>query len=346
MDTNLSEATETVQCCYEFVNGSCPKAARSNGLRFTMYIFMLLIIVCTLIGNMLLIISILHFKQLHISTNYLILSLATADFLLGCLVMPYSMVRSVEMCWYFGQLFCKIHSSSDIMLSTASILHLCFISVDRYYAVCDPLRYKIRITFSSVQMMIIVSWAVSAIFAFGVIFLKLNLKGMDEVYNNNFAYYGNCILIFSEISGLVASMVSFYIPGITMLCIYSKIYFVAKKQVRNINKIASQIQNIKNSKTRFAQNNERKAAKTLVLVMGVFLICWSPFFICNTIGGFVNYSIPPVLIDAFVWFGYLNSMLNPIIYGFFFSWFRKAVKIICKGQIFQPVSSRMDLSCD
>ncbi|XP_072405144.1 trace amine-associated receptor 1-like [Chiloscyllium punctatum] len=311
-----------------------------------MYIFILLIILCTLIGNMLLIISILHFKQLHMPTNYLILSLATADFLLGCFVMPYSMMRSVEMCWYFGQLFCKIHSSCDIMLSTASLLHLCFISVDRYYAMCDPLRYKIRITFFSVQIMIIVSWAVSASFAFVLIFLKLNLKGMGEGYNINFACYGSCVLVFSEISGVVASTVAFYIPGITMLCIYFKIYFVARKQVRNINKIASQVQNIKNSKTRFAQSHERKAAKTLGMVLGIFLICWSPFFISNTIDAFINYSIPPVLFDAFVWFGYMNSMFNPLIYGFFFSWFRKAVKIICKGQIFQPVSSRMDLYHD
>ncbi|XP_043530921.1 trace amine-associated receptor 1-like [Chiloscyllium plagiosum] len=287
-----------------------------------MYIFIVLIILCTLIGNMLLIISILHFKQLHMPTNYLILSLATADFLLGCFVMPYSMMRSVEMCWYFGQLFY------------------------RYYAMCDPLRYKIRITFFSVQIMIIVSWAVSASFAFVLIFLKLNLKGMGEAYNNNFACYGSCVLVFSEISGVVASTVAFYIPGITMLCIYFKIYFVARKQVRNINKIASQVQNIKNSKTRFAQSNERKAAKTLGMVLGIFLICWSPFFVSNTIDGFINYSIPPVLFDAFVWFGYMNSMFNPLIYGFFFSWFRKAVKIICKGQIFQPVSSRMDLYHD
>ncbi|XP_078069687.1 trace amine-associated receptor 1-like [Mustelus asterias] len=329
MDTNLSETTEVAQCCYDFVNGSCLKANRSNGFRFTMYIFLVLIILCTLIGNMLLIISILHFKHLHSPTNYLILSLATADFLLGCLVMPYSMVRSVETCWYLGHLFCKIHSSCDIMLSTVSILHLCFISVDRYYAVCDPLRYKIRMTFSSVKRMIIVSWVISAVFAFPLIFFELNLKGIEEFYSNHVACYGSCVLIFSDISGVVSSIISFYIPGVTMLCIYCKIYFAAMKQVRSINQITVQISSSQGSEIRFSRNHERKAAKTLGLVMGVFLMCWSPFFICNTMDGFVNYTTSPVLIDTLVWFGYLNSTFNPIIYGYFFSWFRKAVTIIC-----------------
>uniref|UniRef100_UPI00398F55C1 trace amine-associated receptor 1-like n=1 Tax=Pristiophorus japonicus TaxID=55135 RepID=UPI00398F55C1 len=346
MNTNLFETTETVQYCYEFVNGSCPKATQSNSLRFSMYIFMLLIILFTVIGNMLIIISISHFKRLHTPTNYLILSLATADFLLGCLVMPYSMVRSIEGCWYLGQLFCKIHSSCDVMLSTASILHLCFISVDRYYAVCDPLRYKIRVTSFSVQIMIFISWALSAVFAFGLIFLELNIKGIEEFYYNNITCYGSCTLIFSEISGVVASMISFYIPGVIMLCIYCKIYCVAMKQVRSINRITIQIQNITENKRRFSRNSERKAAKTLGIVMGVFLICWSPFFICNTMDAFVNYSTPPVLFDTLVWFGYLNSTFNPIIYGFFFYWFRKAVKIIWTCKIFQPVSSRVDLSCE
>ncbi|OWK61802.1 Trace amine-associated receptor 1 [Lonchura striata] len=109
--------------------------------------------VIVMVGNLTVIISISHFKQLHSPTNFLILSMATVDFLLGFFIMPCSMVRSVEHCWCFGEFFCKIHTSMDIMLSTASIFHLSFISIDRYYAVCDPLRYKSKInTFVIVVM--------------------------------------------------------------------------------------------------------------------------------------------------------------------------------------------------
>jgi hypothetical protein len=56
----------------------------------------------------------------------------------------YSMVRSIEHCWHFGEIFCKIHTSMDIMLISASIFHLSFISIDRYYAVCDHWDTKPR----------------------------------------------------------------------------------------------------------------------------------------------------------------------------------------------------------
>ncbi|XP_069744213.1 trace amine-associated receptor 1-like, partial [Narcine bancroftii] len=335
--------TETVEYCYGFVNGSCHKAVRSSSLRVVLYTLTISIILFTIIGNLLLILSIFHFKHLQTPANNLILSLATADFLLGCLVMPYSMVRSVETCWYLGQLFCKIHTSCDIMLSTASIMHLCFISIDRYCAVCDPLRYKLRISFFSVQIMIFVSWSTSAIFAFGLIFLQLNLKGIEDFYCNEIACYGSCILVFSRMSGMFASVISFYIPGIAMFCIYYKIYFVATKQVRRINRVTNQVQNTEVNKRSLSRNHERKAAKTLGIMVGVFLICWSPFFICNTMNAFVNYSISPVVFDALVWFGYLNSTFNPVIYGFFFSWFRKAVTIICTCKLFHSESSRINL---
>eukprot|EP00066_Takifugu_rubripes_P027511 XP_011616777.1 PREDICTED: trace amine-associated receptor 7h-like [Takifugu rubripes] len=85
-----------------------------------------LIIVC---GNLLVITAILYFRQLHSPTHYLILSLAVADLLVGVLVVPFSAVRN----------------SCDMFLSTTSILNLCFISLDRYHAVCQPLKYRMII---------------------------------------------------------------------------------------------------------------------------------------------------------------------------------------------------------
>lgn len=270
--------------------------------------------------------------------------MATVDFLLGFLVMPCSMVRSVEHCWYFGEFFCKIHSSMDIMLSTASIFHLSFISIDRYYAVCDPLRYKSKINTFVILVMVCTSWMVPAAFAFGMIFLDLNFRGAEKIYNHVHCA-GGCFLIFSETSGIVASVVSFYIPGFVMLYIYRKIYSVAKKQARSIDAISKKrVQFEMRHHISFCR--ERKAAKTLGIIMGVFLICWTPFFFFIATNPFMNYVIPTVLIDALVWFGYLNSTLNPIVYAFFYMWFRRALKIILFGKVFQQDSSRTRLFSD
>ncbi|KAH1173040.1 trace amine-associated receptor 1 [Mauremys mutica] len=337
------EISGRMQFCGESVNGSCIKSSWSSHIRISMYIFMMCIILATLAGNLTVIISIAHFKQLHTPTNFLILSMATVDFLLGCFIMPYSMVRSVENCWYFGELICKIHTSTDIMLSTASIFHLSFISVDRYYAVCDPLRYKSKINTSIIVVMIVISWTIPAIFAFGMIFLELNLKGAEEIFYNHIHCVGGCFVFFSETSGVVTFMISFYIPGFVMLCIYGKIYVIAKRQARSIKDAASQTQIRFEMKHHISPSRERKAAKTLGIVIGVFLICWSPFFFCTVIDPFLNYSTPPILIDALVWFGYLNSTFNPLVYAFFYMWFRRALKLILFGKVFRQDSSRTQL---
>ncbi|KFU90758.1 Trace amine-associated receptor 1, partial [Chaetura pelagica] len=302
-----------MQLCCDSLNSSCVRNSWSNSIRVSVYIFMACIILATVVGNLTVIVSISHFKQLHTPTNFLILSMATVDFLLGFLIMPCSMVRSVENCWYFGELFCKIHTSTDIMLSTASIFHLSFISIDRYYAVCDPLRYQSKINNGVILVMIFVT-----AFAFGMIFLDLNLRGAEEIYNHVHCA-GGCFVIFSETSGVVASTVSFYIPGFVMLYIYRKIYCIAKRQARSIDAISQKKMQFE-MKQHISFCRERKAAKTLGIIIGVFLICWSPFFFFTATNPFMNYVIPPIIIDALVWFGYLNSTFNPIVYAFFYMW--------------------------
>ncbi|KAI5944324.1 trace amine-associated receptor 1 [Manis javanica] len=326
--------------CHNRINISCVKSSWSNDVRASLYSLMVLIILTTLVGNLIVIISIAHFKQLHTPTNWLIYSMATVDFLLGCLVMPYSMVRSVEHCWYFGEAFCKIHTSTDIMLSSASIFHLSFISVDRYYAVCDPLRYKAKISILVIFVMIFISWSIPALFAFGMIFLELNFKGAEETYCKHIDCIGGCSVFFSKSSGVLAFMTSFYVPGSIMLCIYYRIYFIAKGQARSINGVNQKLQIGLEEKN---GSKERKAAKTLGVVIGVFLICWCPFFVCMVMDPFLGYNIPPTLNDALIWFGYLNSTFNPMVYAFFYPWFRRALKMILFGKIFKRDSSQCKL---
>ncbi|XP_021031007.1 trace amine-associated receptor 1 [Mus caroli] len=327
--------------CHAITNISHRNSNWSREVRASLYSLMSLIILVTLVGNLIVIISISHFKQLHTPTNWLLHSMAIVDFLLGCLIMPCSMVRTVERCWYFGEILCKVHTSTDIMLSSTSIFHLAFISIDRYCAVCDPLRYKAKINISTILVMILVSWSLPAVYAFGMIFLELNLKGVEELYRNQVSYLGGCSPFFSKVSGVLAFMTSFYIPGSVMLFVYYRIYFIAKGQARSINRTNVQVG--LEGKSRAPQSKETKAVKTLGIMVGVFLVCWCPFFLCMVLDPFLGYVIPPSLNDALYWFGYLNSALNPMVYAFFYPWFRRALKMVLLGKIFQKDSSRSKL---
>ncbi|XP_064411275.1 trace amine-associated receptor 4-like [Latimeria chalumnae] len=339
--TNAS-SQENDQYCFELLNGSsCFKTFRSTALYVTMYIFMALSILITVCGNLAVVISISHFKQLHSPTNFLVLSLAVADFLMGFIVMPYSMIRSIDTCWYFGDIFCKIHSSCDMMLSTASIFHLCFIAVDRYYAVCDPLRYTTKITTPVILLFLVISWTVPILFAFGVVFSEINLEGIED-FVASISCKGFCVLLFNKLWGILAPIVAFFIPGTVMVGIYVKIYIVAKKHAKVINSLTEKVLRVK-EKNKISKHREKKASKTLAIVMGVFLFCWSPFFVTTIADPFLGFSTPAVLFESLVWLGYFNSAFNPIIYGFFYPWFQKALKAILTCQILGPDSSTINL---
>uniref|UniRef100_A0A2R9B9X6 G-protein coupled receptors family 1 profile domain-containing protein n=1 Tax=Pan paniscus TaxID=9597 RepID=A0A2R9B9X6_PANPA len=304
----------TVQFCFSSVNNSCPRNVRPVLSVWAMYLVMIGSIVMTMLGNMIVMISIAHFKQLHSPTNFLILSMAITDFLLSCVVMPFSVIRSIESCWYFGDLFCKVHSCCDIMLCTTSIFHLCFISVDRYYAVCDPLQYVTRITIPVIELFLLISWSIPILFAFGLVFSKLNIIAID------------C-------TGL-----SFFLPGTTMVGIYIHIFTVARKHAMQIGTGSRTKQAGSKSKIK-----ESKATRTLGIVMGVFVLCWLPFFVLTITDPFINFTTPEDLYNVFLWLGYFNSAFNPILYGMFYPWFRKALRMIVIGMIFHPDSSTLSL---
>ncbi|XP_059212940.1 trace amine-associated receptor 1-like [Centropristis striata] len=247
-------------------------------------------------GNLLVIISIIYFKQLHTPTNYLILSLAVADLLVGIVVMPFSIILTVTSCWYLEDL------------------------LYRYYAVCQPLSYRTKMNVGVIVVMILLSWTVSALLGIGI-----TLQGLNEGQSNR------CVLFQHTSSVIKGTFFAFYLPAIIMFSIYLKIFIVAQRQARSI----------QNTTCQRKSKRERKATKTLAVVIGVFLICWTPFFLCITFYPLSNYTIPVPLIETFKWLGWSNSMLNPFVYGFFYSWFRSSLRIIISGKIFQdPVEKR------
>ncbi|XP_036406104.1 trace amine-associated receptor 1-like [Megalops cyprinoides] len=341
MNFSQTGIDENAHFCYE-TPGSCPKIIYPLALLYTMYIFFVVASLLTICGNLLVIITISYFRHLHTPTNYLILSLAVADLLVGGIVMPPGMVRSLETCWYFGDFFCKFHASADFSLCNTSVLHLTLISVDRYYAVCQPLRYQNKITTSSTMIMIVAAWSLGTLFGFGMIFLELNIKGIEDWYFGSVVCDGGCYAVQSMTSCLVYTFGFFYIPMLVIFGFYTKIFLVAQKQVQSIHSMAHQ--NV-NSQNKIISSNkmDQKATKTLTLIVGIFLVCWTPFYLTNFVASCIQYNIPSLLYEIFMWIGYLNSLFNPIIYVFFYSWFRTQIQKLF-GKIFNHEAAAISLT--
>ncbi|XP_044019404.1 5-hydroxytryptamine receptor-like [Aphidius gifuensis] len=128
-----------------------------------------LLILITIIGNLFVISAIIIERHLQSVANYLILSLAVADLLVACLVMPLGAVYVVSEKWNLGTELCDIWTSTDVLCCTASILHLVAIALDRYWAVTN-IDYMNQRTAKRIGLMIAVVWMVSIA---GILYLKI-----------------------------------------------------------------------------------------------------------------------------------------------------------------------------
>ncbi|KAF3429026.1 hypothetical protein E2986_13206 [Frieseomelitta varia] len=89
----------------------------------------------------------------------------------------------------------------------------------------------------------------------------------------------------------------------------------------------------KRTRETIESKRERKAAKTLAIITGAFVACWLPFFLVALLRATCEACEPPELMaSVFLWLGYFNSTLNPVIYTVFSPEFRQAFKrMLCGG---------------
>lgn len=92
------------------------------------------------------------------------------------------------------------------------------------------------------------------------------------------------------------------------------------------------------AREKIEQKRERKAARTLAIITGSFIVCWLPFFIIAILRPFCKdqCNFPPLLLSVILWLGYFNSLLNPVIYTIFNPDFRLAFRKILFGKYRRP----------
>ncbi|XP_008492301.2 trace amine-associated receptor 5 [Calypte anna] len=326
-----------VTLCYE-ANGSCYRTLHHFGVQLAIYLACALGVMITVLGNLLVIVVISHFKALHTPTSLLLLSLALADFLLGLTVLPFSTIWSVESCWYFGDDFCRLHTFLDTLFCLTSIFHLCFISIDRHCAICYPLLYPTKFTVRVACIYIGVGWAVPMAYTSVFLYTKAIEEGLGN-FLQDMSCVGSCQLLFNKLWGWVNFPV-FFFPCLIIVVSYVKIFIVAKKQIRMINNMN---RSIGTQLHVGASKSEKKAAKILGVAAGVYLLCWLPFTIDTMVDSLLDFATPPVLFDILIWFAYFNSACNPLIYVFSYRLFRKAVKLLLAHGIFCSRTSTVDL---
>ncbi|XP_055063093.2 trace amine-associated receptor 13c-like [Misgurnus anguillicaudatus] len=327
------------QYCFPAINSSCIKTKRSTHEYNIMYVFFSLLSVWTVFMNLLVIISISHFKKLHTPTNMLILSLAVANLFIGLIVIPVEAIKLIETCWYFGEIFCGLFIIFLGLFLSVSLSNLVLIALDRFTAVIYPLLYTQKITMTKSLVAIFLSWFCSL--AYNTSFVLSHGYFATDVLHRSGVCYGECSFDISFGWRVLDLFVFFLIPGITIITLYLRIFFVAQQQVKIINSLVNRGKHLTEGSVK--RTSEHKAALTLGIIVAIHLLCYVPFYIFSFTG---NTVIPVATANFLTWTMYVNSSVNPLIYAFFYPWFRKALKHIITLRIFHQASALVHIVTD
>ncbi|XP_061887397.1 alpha-1A adrenergic receptor-like [Entelurus aequoreus] len=328
------------------------------------------------LGNILVILSVLCHHHWRSVTHYFIANLAAADLLLSSAVVPFSATSEALGRWMFGRSFCSVWAALDVLCCTASILSLCVISIDRYLAVSYPLRYPAIATGRRGLAAVAALWGVSAAISVGPLFGWKEPDPEDETV---------CRITEEPGYALFSALGSFYIPLAVILSMYCRVYSVAKRKTRTLKRGSDaagveaegvtlrvhrgnaartekheegdgsgRSKHITNTLSKMLKlPKEEKAAKTLGVVVGCFILCWLPFFLVLPIGSiFPSCKPPETVFKITFWLGYFNSCINPVIYPCFSQEFKKAFCHVLHGRCLgsvqhqgpQPASNTADSS--
>ncbi|XP_061426705.1 5-hydroxytryptamine receptor 1A-alpha-like isoform X1 [Lethenteron reissneri] len=183
------------------------------------------LIACSIAGNAFVLAAIYLERSLQTVANYLIGSLAVTDLLVSVLVLPVAALYQVLGRWTLGQAVCDAFIALDVLCCTSSILHLCAIALDRYWAITDPVDYVNKRTPRRAALMIAVTWAVGfSISIPPVLGWRQAEDRADQDACNISQHLGYTIY---------STFGAFYIPLVLMLVLYGKIFGAARFRIRS-----------------------------------------------------------------------------------------------------------------
>ncbi|KAM9496854.1 trace amine-associated receptor 13c-like [Clarias gariepinus] len=327
---NLTELNQSDRC----EHFSCPERTLSPEVYILLYVCSTAVILLTVCGNLLVIISVLHFKQLHTPTNTLVLSLAVSDLLIGAFVMLPTFIWTIESCWIFDISYCIFLMITSFFLGSQSIYNIALISVDRYLALSNPFFYTNTITRRKLSTVVYSNWFLCLGYAMALLYFNSHLMkfGMCP---------GECFYFLNEVWTVIDLVYSFIVPLSVIIILYTLIFVIAKKHATAIRELNNHTRPKTQKINSHPMKSERKAAKVLGILVSVFLVCLLPYFMYSLLGGVTELQLDTIhkLLIMFC----LNSTINPFIYALFYPWFRRCIKLIISLHIFKTDSALINI---
>ncbi|XP_004716429.1 adenosine receptor A2a [Echinops telfairi] len=295
----------------------------------------LAIAVLSILGNVLVCWAVWLNSNLQNVTNYFVASLAAADIAVGVLAVPFAISISTGFCAACHG--CLFIACFVLVLTQSSIFSLLAIAVDRYIAIRIPLRYNGLVTGARAKGIIAICWVLS--FAIGLTpMLGWNHCSVPEEGRNlsQACGPGQVACLFEEVVPM-GYMVYYnffacvLLPLLLMLAVYLRIFLAARRQLKQMESQPAPGER----GARSTLQKEVHAAKSLAIIVGLFVLCWLPLHVINCFTLFCPdcAHAPPWLMYLAIVLSHTNSVVNPFIYAYRIREFRLTFRKIIRSHV-------------
>lgn len=266
-----------------------------------------------ILGNAMVIISIIKFKRLRTTTNMFIGSLAFSDLSLGLITLPLYALFYFEKSMIGMKYLCLFKYSSVLFSLSSSLVNLVVIAVDRYIAVLHPLQYRIWMTRKRAKLII------GSVWTYHVIICAIPSLGWN-LYDKHGKRICDFFTILPKPYSMFTCPITILVGLIISLILYIQIFKVAQRATN------------KKKKRNHQFSKDTKSAKVMGLILFFFFIFWIPFMIAAA-SKYMNYdpNLSNIIKNFTLLLAMSNSAINPVIYCWLRIDFRKAFKEVVKG---------------